>query len=272
MTASTTTSRRSLGFRDLFTSGKRQLRHMRKRGDFTVSLKASGAALAIFLCAMGLTAAHATTKIQTFWLIASASALALYALCAAVERFAGEAVNTKTTALFAALGLGVLAFFAHGRAGGEVNAIFSRDPSNFPHAVAAATSFVVLDWIAPAIVAGLALGLPAALIFATRKQISRAWTAVSVFLACSMMFGAIFSLVKDPQRRASNLYQIARSYDFNDSFECSAGVPGLDAAAFIGPAGDRAIIAPKLEYLPSQISALFPPVAVPKKFAPVDCK
>lgn len=209
-------------------------------------------------------------------LVLLGAALGAIVLATLVQRFLARHLSSFRSAKLFGVGLAALAtFVAHGRAVGEVNAIFLIDASSLPHAMAAASAMTIGTWLFWAVLVPVTVASFAWLIRCCAQSLyGDATIAGAIFFAGVTWSGLIGNQAAPDQRRESNLYQIALAMDFNKRSHC-AGVPlDSEGVVFIGPDQRRAIVAPRKVEIPSRggFSSLFPQIQIPRNFPIVECQ
>jgi hypothetical protein len=202
----------------------------------------------------------------------SGAALGLVVLATLTSRFLDRHFAEFKSAKILALATFALAtYVAHGRAVGEVNAIFQIDASALPHATTAASAFVIATWIYPAVVLPILCGSAVLMLYYGRAAGGNALIAFAILISSVLWAGLLnFQAMPAPARK-SNLYQIALEMDFNKRSHCSGLPVGSEGVVFIGPDQRRAIVAPRLVEIKRSSKTIFKQVQVPEKFDIVDC-
>lgn len=181
----------------------------------------------------------------------------------------------KAARLLGVGGAAVVTFAAHGRAVGEVNAIFQIDASALPHATAAASAMTIGTWLFWTVLVPVTFASGAWFVRCCAIRLyGDATIAGAILVAGAAWCGLIGHQAAPDQRRQSNLYQIALAMDFNKRSHC-LGVPhDSEGVVFIGPDQRRAIVAPRRVEISSRgrFSSLVPQLQVPPSFPIVECR
>ena len=209
-------------------------------------------------------------------LVLIGAAFGAVVLATLIRRLLNRHLASFKAARLFGVGLAALAtFVAHGRAVGEVNAIFQVDASALPHATAAASAMTIGTWLFWTVLVPVTVTSGAWFIrCCARSLYGDATIAGAIFFAGAAWSGLIGHQTAPDQRRASNIYQIALATDFNKRSHCVGVPPDSEGVAFIGPDQRRAIVAPRKVEVPGRggFSTLIPQLQIPPSFPIVECR
>lgn len=235
----------------------------------------SGVSAAFALIAWGIDGFEWSRGGLIWALVLIGAAFGAVVLGTLVQRFLARHFADFKSARLLGVGLAALAtFVAHGRAVGEVNAIFQIDASALPHATAAASAMTIGAWLFWTVLVPVTVASFAWLIRCCMKaRFGDATIAGAILIAGVTWCGLIGNQAAPDRRRQSNLYQIALAMDFNKRSHCRGVSHDSEGVVFIGPDQRRAIVAPRRIEVPSGggFNSLVPQLQVPTNFPIVEC-
>ncbi|MES3021072.1 MAG: hypothetical protein V4857_05750 [Pseudomonadota bacterium] len=255
---------------------RKRLRSFVKNPTFDLRFKLIAMSIASPLIAVvgGALASYGlVTAGYAFAFCMSGAALGLVVLATLTSRFLDRHFAEFKSAKILALAMIALAtYVAHGKAVGEVNAIFQLDASALPHATTAASAMVIATWIYMAAVLPTLIGSAVLMLYYYGKSEGGNALIAFAILMCAVLWAGLLNVQAVPAHaRKSNLYQIALEMDFNKRSHCS-GVPmDSEGVVFIGPDQRRAIVAPRLVEIERSPRTIFTQVQVPENFDIVNC-
>ncbi|PWF47750.1 hypothetical protein [Massilia glaciei] len=203
----------------------------------------------------------------------SGAALGLVVLATVTSRFLDRHFAEFMSAKILALATFALAtYVAHGRAVGEVSAIFQIDASALPHATTAASAMVIATWIYLAAVLPILIDSAVLMLYYYGKsEGGNAMIAFAILISSVLWAGLLNFQAMPAHARKSNLYQIALEMDFNKRSHCSGLPADSEGVVFLGPDQRRATVAPRLVEIKRSSRTIFKQVQVPENFDIVNC-
>lgn len=218
------------------------------------------------------------------WVQAAAILIGLFTLAAAIEKMLPRCLlDFKSSAIWWAVGLAILAYFARVAALDDVNRVFHIDPSALPMTLAAANVMRFFIWMEWPFIIMASISFVVLMLIAKGTYFSedmpeneRAASGILVFsiMMNCILCAAFIHFHLDEQGRQQKLYRTAHATDFVSTFHCQ----GIDAdkfsVLFIGPEQRKVLVAPKLPapLLFGKRSAEFlQALMVPAEFPTVDC-
>ncbi len=203
----------------------------------------------------------------------SGAMLGLLVLGTLTAHFLEQHFAEFKSAKFFGFGLfALVTYVAHGKAVGEINAIFQIDASAFPHATTAASAMIISTWISWALLVPICfVSLICSIYHYTASKAGNTMISAAVFIACFLWTSLIEHQAAPDGRRKGNLYQIALEMDFNKRSHCLGLPEGSEGVVFIGPDQLRAIVAPRKVEIQTNSKSIFREIQLPEKFDIVNC-
>lgn len=262
-------------FRIRWTRQKKELRAFWKNPSLSYRSKLIGLSMLSLATALGgafIADTNALPQKYSLGAVMVGAGIGLFVLAAMTERFVGRQFGEfKGAKVLGLAAVAVATFVAHGAAGVEVNEIFPYDPSNFPHALAAASAMIIVSWLYWAIVPILLASAGSFIYHFFKSEGSNTVISCCVALSFVSIVSLITYQVHPANARGNNIYQIALEMDFNKRHHC-VGVPdGSEGVVFIGPEQRLALVAPRRAIVGGPRRSLFIQVAVPTDFKTVNC-
>jgi len=219
------------------------------------------------------------------WVQGVAVFLGLFTLVAAVEKMAHQSLSEfKSSAIWWALSLGILGYYARISALDDVNKVFHIDPNALPMTLIVAQGmgvFVIMKW--PFIIVTSMLFL--AMIFICKgsyfskdtpenEKVTDGFFVFSSMITC-LLCAIFIQFQLDDSGRQSKIYRIAHYADFVSKYDCSGIDQNKYSALFIGPEQRKILVAPKLpkaNFFGPKRAEFLQPLAIPTTFPILDCR